>query len=188
MFSGIFPQNNVQLISERYTRIELSYDKCINNDEACINFIKELFHFYYLDFTGDGFPELIISSQIPRDPQFGGTRILKYCPDNKQVYDIRSGDEGIWELLGAGKMYYHNDVTFEYGYREINSNGEVIKEVIFDKGRDDLPYYHISVDEFQDIEVGEEIWNELTRDFFEAEANAISYMTYEELFGDVTLP
>lgn len=155
------------------------------------NILKNWFYYYYFDFDGDGLPELIVRSMIDNDPHFGGPRILKYCPEDKQVYNFRSGDWARWRPLSSGKMYYDDPTSAgmrKYGYREINSLGEVSVEVLFDQGVDNLPIYLISVEEFEDIEVGEEIWNELTRDFFEAEANAISYMTYEELFGDVTLP
>lgn len=168
----------------RELREELRYGRSTISEEAYIGFLNDLFRFYYLDFDGDGLPELFIN---------GGGHILKYCPDDKQVYDIAPKNMGQWDLLGSGKIYYHieSDSAYfiKYGYQEINSSGEVDREVIFEYNflPDSPTEYLVSIDEFEEVEVGKENWELLTQGLLDAEANAFPHMTFDDLFGDMDI-
>ena len=169
-------------------------DKCFDDldDEEYVCAIKNPnFRYHYMDFDGDGLPELIVRPES-WDVHFGGPHIFKYNPDDKKVYNF--GDEhrwSAWELLGSGKLYYTDSTvaTLWYGYQEINASGEQTKEICFTVfsgyGYDE---YEVSVDYSQDVTLSEDEWNEITREYFEAIDNAPAGMTFEELFGDVEYP
>ena len=168
----------------RELREELRYGRSTISEETYIGFLNDLFRFYYLDFDGDGLPELLIN---------GGGHILKYCSDDKQVYDIAPENMGHWDLLCSGKMYYHieSDSAYfiKYGYQEINSSGEVDREVIFEYNflPDSPTEYLVSIDEFEEVEVGKENWELLTQGLLDAETNAFPHMTFDDLFGDMDI-
>lgn len=160
--------------------------------------IPDRFHYYYMDFDGDGFPELITHYFMMEDnPGYGGLYILKYNPREKQVYRFASADAAKWELLSSGKLYYNSstDEQTSYGYREINALGEVTRELHFEQtvsADHDTTAYIVYSDEsgtwgLKNVKLEREEWNELTQNFVKAQGDAPAYVTYEELFADLSV-
>lgn len=165
----------------------------LNTDN--ITMIKEFFVYCYLDFDGDGLPELIV------DPcgsyvRFGGPRIFKYDRDSKKVY-VDGYRFMRYRPLCAGKFYYEykgSPDSIQYGYQEIDSQGNVVEEVKFQLVYPayEYPerYFVSSVGEFEhvDVELDKESWDEIFHDFFEAMDNAVTGITFDELFSDIEHP
>ncbi|MDE6602412.1 MAG: hypothetical protein K2K90_09675 [Lachnospiraceae bacterium] len=160
-----------------------------------ITMIKEFFVYCYLDFDGDGFPELIVD---PRGAyvRFGGPRIFKYDRDSKKVY-VDGYRFMRYRPLCAGKFFYEHKGSpdsIQYGYQEIDSQSNVIEEVKFRLvyPADETPerYFITSVGEFEhvNVELDKESWDEMLHDFFEAKDNAIKGITFDELFSDIEHP
>ena len=172
---------------------EISSNLTGNSDEDYIKILKKAFTYYYLDFDGDGLPELIIESRL-RDVRFGGPRIWKYDADSKRVYNLGEYRWTGWKPLGAGKLYYEDQSSaglIKYGYQEINPLGDTVREVDFCRmfqGSLNTEQYTISVDELEDVEIDKESWDEITHDFFEATDNAVTEVTFDELFSDIEHP
>lgn len=152
--------------------------------------IKEDLLFYYLDFDGDGLPELVVKS--PGDVSFGGPRILKYNADNSKVYNF--GEHWRFpklELLCSGKLYCEDGTGaggIRYEYQEIDSLGKIVIDVRLYHWYDlekDSSKYEISIGGFERVEVDKESWDSVTKDFFEAKDNAVKGITYDELFSDM---
>lgn len=72
-------------------------------DEVFLESLIKNTKFYYMDFDGDGLPELVM------DIIGDGLHILKYLPDEKMV-EIFFGYERMpyYHLLGSGQLYYRN--------------------------------------------------------------------------------
>lgn len=157
--------------------------------------ITSRLNFYYMDFDGDGLPELITHYiQIEDDQDFGGPYILKYNPEDKQVYHFASADAAKWEPLGPGKLYYDDsdNTRYSYGYQEINALGEVSRKIQF------VPVYlsggyvtvYIEINDgtetsAKDITLKRENWNQMERDFLKAVDNAPACTSFDALFHDV---
>ncbi len=160
-----------------------------------ITMIKEFFVYCYLDFDGDGYPELIV------DPcgayvRFGGPRILRYDRNSKKVF-VDGYRFMKYRPLCAGKFYYEDKggaSAIRYGYQEIDLQGNVIEEVTFQLVHPayEYPerYFITSVGEFEhvNVELDKESWDEMLHDFFEAKDNAIKGITFDELFSDIEHP
>ncbi|MDE7179065.1 MAG: hypothetical protein K2O59_14725 [Lachnospiraceae bacterium] len=164
-----------------------------NSDQNYIKILKKAYEYYYFDFDGDGLPELVIESR-GRDVHFGGSRIWKYDADSKRVYNIGEYRWTGWKPLGSGKLYYKDQSSagmIKYGYQEINSLGDIVREVDFFlmfQGLLNTEWYTISVDEFEDVEIDKESGYEILHDFFEAIDNAVTGITFDELFSDIEHP
>ena len=159
-----------------------------STDEEYLNILKNSFYYYYMDFDGDGLRELVVCSIMSNDPHFKGPRVLKYRPQHG-VHEVGARHGGWWKMLGSGQMYYDDPThagRHSYGYLEVDSLGEVSKMVGFERyfSTEDPDWYLVTIDEFDRVEVSEETWNELTRDFFEAQANALPYVSFDDLFND----
>lgn len=160
-----------------------------------ITMIKEFFVYCYLDFDGDGFPELIVD---PRGAyvRFGGPRIFKYDRGSKKVY-VDGYRFMRYRPLCASKFYYEHKGSpdsIQYGYQEIDSQGNEIEKVKFQLvySTDETPerYFITSVGEFENVnvEIDKESWDEMLHDFFEAKDNAVEEVTFDELFSDIEHP
>ncbi len=165
------------------------------SDVDYMTIIKELFVYCYLDFDGDGFPELIAD---PRGAyvRFGGPRILKYDRNSKKVF-VDGYRFMKYRPLCAGKFYYEDRggaSAIRYGYQEIDSQGNVVEEVTFQLVHPVYEYperYFIdSIGEFEHVtvELDKESWDELLHDFFEAKDNAVQGITFDEFFSDMEHP
>lgn len=163
-------------------------------DSDHMTMIKEHFLYCYLDFDGDGLPELVVD---PRGAyvRFGGPRIFKYDRDSKKVY-VDGYRYMRYRPLCAGKFYYAYEG--EYGYQEIDSQGNVIEEVNFALA---YPWYEYAYKEpyviswighewvdLEDLEIDKKSWDEVTHDFFEAIDNAVTEVTFDELFSGIEHP
>ena len=200
-YKEVFLQVLLNQIPVQYEDGEGTYFEDIDTDKEKLNtdnitMIKEFFVYCYLDFDGDGLPELIV------DPcgnyvRFGGPRIFKYDRDSKKVY-VDGYRFMRYRPLCAGKFYYENKGlagSIRYGYQEIDSQGNVVEEVLFQ-----LAYpssYHPSeryiigsVGEFTHVgvEIDKESGDEILHDFFEAKDNAVTGITFDELFSDIEHP
>lgn len=166
----------------------------LNTDNTTM--IKEFFVYCYLDFDGDGLPELIV------DPcgsyvRFGGPRIFKYDRDSKKVH-VDGYRFMRYRPLCAGKFYYENKGlagSIRYGYQEIDTQGNVVEEVLFQLAYPSSYYpserYIIdSVGEFTHVyvEIDKESGDEIFQDLFEAIDNAAIGVTFDELFSDIEHP
>ena len=165
----------------------------LNTDH--ITMIKDFFVYCYLDFDGDGLPELIV------DPQgayvrFGGPRIFKYDRDSKKVY-VDGYRFMKYRPLCAGRFYYEDKggaSAIRYGYQEINSQGKIIEEatfqLVYPAYENPERYFITSVGEFENVnvEIDKESWDEMLYDFFEAKDNAVEEITFDEFFSDIEHP
>ncbi len=166
-----------------------------SSEEDYTKIIKQYMNYYYLDFDGDGFPELIVE---PRggNVRFGGPRIFKYDRDSKKVY-VDGYRFMKYRPLCAGKFYYEDNggaSAIRYGYQEINSQGKIIEEatfqLVYPAYENPERYFITSVGEFENVnvEIDKESWDEMLHDFFEAKDNAVEGITFDELFSDIEHP
>lgn len=145
--------------------------------------IKRAGKYHYIDYDGDGLPELTI--------QVSGTAILKYVPDEDKVY-LLEGRDSVTNVLGSGQTYFTNLNELEGAYYEYRSKDEAgnIVHVSFTIsweliGEEWEYHYYVSMDEFQDVEISEAKWYKITKNFFDARDNALPTQSFEEVFGDV---
>lgn len=187
-------------IPVQYADGEETYFEDIDPDKEKLNadhmtMIKEFFVYCYLDFDGDGLPELIVD---PRGAyvRFGGPRIFKYDRDSKKVY-VDGYRFMRYRPLCAGKFYYENKglaSSINYGYQEIDSQGNIIEEVMFQLAHPAYGhperYFINSLGEFKyvNVELDKESWDDIFHDFFEAMDNAVTEVTFDELFSDIEHP
>ena len=133
--------------------------------------------------------------------RFGGPRVFKYDRDSKKVY-VDGYRYMRYRPLCAGKFYYAYEAgspdSIQYGYQEIDSQGNVIEEVTFQLAYPSPAYgeperYFITSmlgHEYMDdkLEIDKENWDEIFHDFFEAMDNAVAEVTFDELFSDIEHP
>lgn len=161
----------------------------MSDGEFLENIIRETY-FYYMDFDGDGLPELVM------DIMGDGLHILKYLPE-EDVVEIFFGWERMpyFNLLGAGQLYYHNAMRankdlWEYDF--VDGDGEVqlvvyLRENYEYKEQDDeweTVYWVYLDEELGLVRVPGEIYEEITGGFFDAVDRAPAAMTFEEVFGE----
>lgn len=199
-YKEVFLQVLLNQIPVQYEDGEETYFEDIDPVEEKLNtdnitMIKEFFVYCYLDFDGDGLPELIV------DPcgvyvRFGGPRIFKYDRDSKKVY-VDGYRFMRYRPLCAGKFYYENKglaSSINYGYQEIDSQGNIIEEVMFQLAHPAYGhperYFINSLGEFKyvNVELDKESWDDIFHDFFEAMDNAVTEVTFDELFSDIEHP
>lgn len=85
-------------------------------DETFLNNLIENAKFYYMDFDGDGLPELVM------DIIGDGLHILKYLPD-EDVVEYFFGYERVpyFHLLGSGQLYYENGMLANKSIRRYHT-------------------------------------------------------------------
>lgn len=85
-------------------------------DETFLNNLIENAKFYYMDFDGDGLPELVM------DIIGDGLHILKYLPD-EDVVEHFFGYERVpyFHLLGSGQLYYENGMLANKSIRRYHT-------------------------------------------------------------------
>lgn len=169
-----------------------------NTGHMPMTMIKEYFLYCYLDFDGDGLPELVVDP-LGAYVRFGGPRIFKYDRDSKKVY-VDGYRYMRYRPLCAGKFYQEykgSPDSIQYGYQEIDSQGNVIEEVKFQLVFPALAYGHperyfitsmLGDKYMDDLEIDKESWDEIFHDFFEAMDNAVTEVTFDELFNDIEHP
>ncbi len=162
-------------------------------DEIFLDHLIENAQFYYMDFDGDGLPELVM------DIIGDGLHILKYLPDEDMV-EIFLGYERMpyYHLLGSGQLFYRNGMTANksmWRYDTVDADGRVSQIVFFMEDADYKPYkenadhwwdtaYWIYLDEeLGMVQVDEECYREVIGLFMEAVDHAVPAKEFEEIFG-----
>ena len=164
-----------ELNIETFQKIELDYTR-----------------FYYMDFDGDGLPELIV------DIMGGGLYILKYLPD-EEIVELILGYErtSYFHLLGSGQLYYHCPTTANidmWKYVTVDEDGQSHTVICFMEDADykphkedenewwDMAYFVCLDEELEMVEVEEKTYQEMFGKFHEAVKQAVTAMTFEEVF------
>lgn len=150
--------------------------------------------FYYMDFDGDGLPELVM------DIIGDGLHILKYLPDEEMV-ELFFGYERMpyYDLLGSGQLYYNNGMMANklmLRYDTVDADGQVRRIVFFEEDADykphkedeenwwDMAYWVCLDEELGMVQVSEKQYLKITERFFDAVEHAVSAQTFEEIFGE----
>ncbi|MCI8949881.1 MAG: hypothetical protein HFG49_07525 [Lachnospiraceae bacterium] len=139
--------------------------------------------YFYQDYDGDGFPELIVNTE--------GPCVLKYDPNRNQVELYRQKEPG-WNLLGCGQMYYRqqgweeDSYHYLYGY-ESEDSGRAIQTVMFREILQKSPadwdiQYQVSADEYQNIAVSGKQMMDLREGYWDSYENVPHPMSFFELF------
>ncbi|MCM1416389.1 MAG: hypothetical protein NC430_10755 [bacterium] len=200
-YKEVFLQVLLNQMPVQYEDGEETYFEDIDPDKEKLNadhitMIKEFFVYCYLDFDGDGLPELIVD---PRGAyvRFGGPRIFKYDRDSKKVY-VDGYRFMRYRPLCAGKFYYEYNGSadsLQYGYQEIDSQGNVVEKVAFqhvypapEYGQPERYFIGRLGDQYVHVEIDKESWDEIFRDFFEAMDHAVTEVTFDELFSGMEHP
>lgn len=151
------------------------------NDQEFLEQNLENSNFYYMDYDGDGLPELII-----RDLELYG---LKYDPKENQVYLFLDIMSNYCFLMGAGQLYWHNPCLANkdiYSYESEDKNGNQVyvnfMTVADWEGDDWITSYYISVDEYQNVEVSRKLWEELMSLLQDARSKTPKPVSFDVLF------
>ncbi len=163
-------------------------------DGTFLNHLIENAKFYYMDFDGDGLPELVL------DMIGDGLHILKYLP-GEDVVEHFFGYERVpyLHLLGSGQLYYENGMLANKSirrYHTVDAGGRDKQVVCFMEDADykphrededvwwDTAYWVDLYDELGMVQVDEKGYRDVTKPFLEAVECAVTAKTYEEIFGD----
>lgn len=136
--------------------------------------------YFYLDFDGDGLPELTIDTE--------GPCVLKYYPEEERVVLYARKEEG-WYLLGKGQMYAEFTKSDEEARTNLycyEAEGEefCLKHVLYWHWELQQEPYLMSVGEYTDVAVDEETAQNLLGKYFAAAKQTPRPMTCSALFGD----
>lgn len=165
----------------------------ISDDVFLKNLIKNT-KFYYMDFDGDGLPELV--TNIIGD----GLHILKYLSDEK-IVEIFFGYERMpyYNLLGSGQLYYQNPTyanKYMWRYDIVDADGQEHPVIYFEENADykphkedekewwDMAYFVYLDEELGMVQVDEKRYQEITAKFFDAVEHAVTEMSFMEVFGE----
>lgn len=165
-----------------YYRDTLRFAQDMTDEEFEELFIRKNSVYYYLDFTGDGLPELVL------DTGSGWLEVFKYLPEEDTVVVYAVGGEYA-QLLGSGQMYER--VTgidyIRYSYTSFDKEAENRTDVMFEivYSQDGRESYLVSVGEFERVEIEKGDWDIATKDFFESIEHEYKSMSFGEVFGDV---
>ena len=174
----------------------------LSSNEGYLEAMVKEAQYRYLDFDGDGMPELVVNRPKPEtNPQRWGPResqplVLKYDPEKECVYIFLEGWQ--WLFRGSGELYYHkSEIGVEaYRLRKYGLSGSCTAEMIFHIYSDPPEAYYISYYNEEDADniinlsgyVSKETWSEITGNFFDAIEHILPSMTFEDVFGDMAAP
>lgn len=163
-------------------------------DKTFLENLKENAKFYYMDFDGDGLPELVM------DIIGDGLHILKYLPDEDAVEHFFGYERVPYlHLLGSGQVYYKNGMIANqmlWRYHTVDANGQDKWVVCFMEDADykphkededvwwDTAYWVDLYDELGMVQVDEKHYREMIDPFLEAVEHAVPAKSFEEIFGD----
>ena len=145
--------------------------------------LKQSAGYYYTDYDGDGWPELIV-----RDTGLYG---LKYDPEQDEVYLFLETNSSYSYFMGDGQIYWYNPCLAGkeiFSYEAEDRNGNQVYagfETVSDWNEDTEDwdeYYYISVDGFYHVEVKEALWKELLGRLKEAYSKTPAPVTFGEFF------
>ncbi|MDE7476821.1 MAG: hypothetical protein K2M91_02545, partial [Lachnospiraceae bacterium] len=108
------------------------------SDEIFLKNLIDNTEFYYMDFDGDGLPELVM------DIIGDGLHILKYLPD-EEIVEIFFGYERMpyYNLLGSGQLYYCNGMLANkeiWSYDIVDVDGQDSQVIYFEEDFDYKPH------------------------------------------------
>lgn len=161
-------------------------------DEIFLENLIDNTKFYYLDFDGDGLPELVM------DIIGDGLHILKYLPD-EEIVEIFWGYERTpyYHLLGSGQLYYRNNMLASkalWEYDIVDANGQDSLVIFLMEDADykphkeddcwDVAYWVYLDEELGLVQIDEKSYKEIAKKFFKAVEHAVTAMTFEEVFGE----
>ena len=151
------------------------------DDKDFLQFILKRADYHYIDFEGDGLPELVIDTD--------GVRIFKYLPEEQRVC-LLYGKHDKWHLLGSKQLYYYSSSSANrkiYAYEKVNEDSTVAEEVTFQicYQSEGLIEYVVSMGEVENVKVDESVWNDITKDYFDSIDKPLPKMTFDEIFGDL---
>lgn len=159
------------------------------SDEEFLEILKKC-RYHYIEFDGDGLPELVI--------HLDGFAVLKYEPKESEVYLLGKYSTKS-ELLGSSQICYFdptgaNRQYYSYWSKDLEGNENNFSFDIESTLRNDewcYDYCLISIDEFEQVNVGKDNWDVITKDFLEFVAQsdeiALPYSTFTEIFGTTSL-
>ncbi len=143
--------------------------------------LKQDSGYYYVDYDGDGLPELIIRNT--------GLYGLKYDPKQDNVYLFLSTYSSYSYFMGAGQIFWHNPCLASkdiYSYESEDRNGNRIYagfETVYHWDEDSSSEsYYISTNDYRDVEVSRNLWEELISLLFDAYEETPAPESYEEFF------
>ncbi len=159
------------------------------------SFLQKLINqtkFYYMDFDGDGLPELVM------DILGCGFHILKYLPDEGIVEHFFGCERmSYYHLLGAGQLYYNNCTLANkdlWEYDMVDADGSVRLVIHFGEDADYKPHredswwdtaYWVYLDEeLGMVQVDEKSYQEIFGKFYDAVTHAVTARTFEDVFGE----
>jgi|GEM_PF-2487307 len=140
--------------------------------------LRSYYSYYYTDLDGDEAPELGIKSN-------GYTYILKYdMENNKMSVHFREATMYI-TILGTGQLWYHDGLHAGLSRDEfiVFINDEWKTLIKFEQGVNPPEFFCISIDEYVNIDIGENNWNKLTLPFFNVTKSPLPSQSFEEVFG-----
>jgi len=143
--------------------------------------LDDSYTYYYDDLDNDGFPELGIKST-------GYTCILKYEQEINEFKVLFSNPSMYITILGNGRLWYHDGLhsgTIRDEYIVLNSNSKWETVFTLEQGIDTFPFYCVSIDEYKNINLDEELWKKVTTPFFNETPNAIHSKNFHEIFGEL---
>ncbi len=154
------------------------------DDEAFQREVRQS-DYFYLDYDGDGLPELIINTE--------GPCVLKYRPESGQV-ELYRQKEPDWNLLGCGQMLYEwqgwldDSYQYLYGYESEDSKSG-LQTVMFRELLNHSPAeweirYQVSVDAYEDIVINQEQMYEIWQDFWDSYKRVPHPMSFFALFEE----
>ena len=150
------------------------------SNEKFSEIIKKLDYYYY-DYDRDGYPELTVLWK------FDGSSVLKYDIDKDSVSLCGGGADG-WHLLGSGQSYYfHGGGANRLFWQYVDSwedEWAMFKEE-YDLDENDNLQVTYSMSGYDSSQITEDIWNEVTKDFFEAIEHEVEPLSFDEIFGDI---
>lgn len=164
------------------------------SDKGFVELFVKKSPYRLIDMDGDGLPELAVAFEIDDFWVFGGICVLKYNMEEKRVtsYYFELSEGWGMLLLGSNRfgLYDTGDIertgTDRTKYLVIDEQAETVQSFDFEVNTMDETKFTVSGIGETNVEavVTEEEWAVLTEDFFDAMANPIEFMTYEEVFGD----
>ena len=196
-YSAISGQARVRTTEKEYVYLKeywYSQGDPYMEDEIFLTNLIDNSQFYYMDFDGDGLPELVM------DIIGDGLHILKYLPD-EEIVELFFGYERMpyYHLLGSGQLYYRNGMQANklmLRYDTVDAYGQVRRIVSFMEDADykphkedeeiwwDMAYWVYLDEELGMVQIDEERYREITEDFLNAVEHAVPANTFEEIFGE----
>ena len=166
---------------EKYYRVILNVDY-LGEKEFQSQVLRQDSRYYYMDYDGDGLPELMV--------RHNGIYGFKYLPQEDKVYlFVEDAPSSYGYLMGAGQTYSHNPCIAgkdTYGYSSEDRNGnrewagfETRSEWNWDT-KTWKTYYYVSAGGFRNVEVSGAVWNRLAGRLRAAYEQAPAAMSYEE--------